>query len=354
MKQQGIFFPAFGAVYLVGSLLRRRPLEPRTLIARSSAFLVGAALPFGLTCLLLGWAGVFGKFWFWTVSYARAYVSIVPLSSAASALLAQLGEQVRASTPIWILAAAGVPLAFWRNNPCGRRRLFMAAFPVFSFLAVCPGFYFREHYFVVLLPAVALLAGVAIGTLGTKGRPWLASGTFAAAALLSVLEGRVFYFELTPFEACRAVYRLNPFPEAAVVARYIDEHAPRDARIAVLGSEPEIYFLSHRRSATGYIYTFPMTERQPYAETMQVDLIREIEASRPDYLVFSPIWASDPAHMTVPRRVEEWLGGFLGRNYTQVGLADIVAPDRTDYAWGADAALRAPKSGWFLSVLKRR
>jgi hypothetical protein len=26
----------------------------------------------------------------------------------------------------------------------------------------------------------------------------------------------------------------------------------------VLGSEPEIYFLSHRRAATGHIYTYPL------------------------------------------------------------------------------------------------
>ena len=36
---------------------------------------------------------------------------------------------------------------------------------VFSFLAVCPGFYFRPHYFVFLLPAAALLAGIAAGSI---------------------------------------------------------------------------------------------------------------------------------------------------------------------------------------------
>ena len=38
--------------------------------------------------------------------------------------------------------------------------------------------------------------------------------------------------------------------------QYIRNHSGPDALVAVLGSEPEIYFLAHRHSATGYIYTY--------------------------------------------------------------------------------------------------
>ena len=37
---------------------------------------------------------------------------------------------------------------------------FAVGFLFFSFLSVCPGFYFRQHYFILFLPAVALFAGV--------------------------------------------------------------------------------------------------------------------------------------------------------------------------------------------------
>ena len=42
-------------------------------------------------------------------------------------------------------------------------------FLIFSFLAVCPGLYFREHYFIVLLPAFAFSSGKAV----TLGERWL-------------------------------------------------------------------------------------------------------------------------------------------------------------------------------------
>ena len=57
MKQPGAAFIAFGAVYLAWKRARGLP-----------AYLAGAAVPFGLTCLLIWRAGVFGRFWFWTVS----------------------------------------------------------------------------------------------------------------------------------------------------------------------------------------------------------------------------------------------------------------------------------------------
>jgi 4-amino-4-deoxy-L-arabinose transferase-like glycosyltransferase len=354
MKQHGIFFPVFGALYLAWELLRRRRLGKRAALSRCAAFVASVALPFGLTCLILWWAGVFEKFWFWTFSYAHAYVSIIPPGSAAGELFKQLPKQLGAGTPIWILAGIGLPLAFWKNHPGGCRPVFVATFLSFSLFAVCPGFYFRPHYFVLLLPAVALLAGLAVGALPRTRNTWIPACVFSAAVLLSLLQQRAFFFEMTPLEACRAVYALNPFPEAVVVGRFIADTTPPDARIAVLGSEPEIYFHARRRSATGYLYTFPMTEKQPYALTMQRDLIREIETSRPDVLVFSPIWASDVTRMSLPQVVNDWLGGYLRGRYDPVGLADVVSADRTDYAWGSDAGRQAPKATWYLFVLRRK
>ena len=51
------------------------------------------------------------------------------------------------------------------------------------------------------------------------------------------------------------------------------------------GSEPQIYFYSHRHSATGYIYTYPLMEPQKYARQMQSEMIHEIESAQPKYLI---------------------------------------------------------------------
>ena len=78
-------------------------------------------------------------------------------------------------------------------------------------------------------------------------------------------ERRHVWFVQTPTQISRTTYQADPFPEAEVVANYIRDNSTPSARVAVIGSEPEIYFLSRRHSATSYIYTYGLLEPQPFA-----------------------------------------------------------------------------------------
>jgi hypothetical protein len=91
---------------------------------------------------------------------------------------------------------------------------------------------------------------------------------------------------MNPNDAARSIYGANPFPDAMEVAHYLRQHSPADSRIAVFGSEPEIYFYSGRHSATGYIYSYGLMESQKYAGRMQEEMAREIERSEPEYIVY--------------------------------------------------------------------
>jgi hypothetical protein len=346
MKQPGIFFAVFGSLYL---LWRTRSWQKLTL------FVLAAALPFGLTCLMLWRAGVFDRFWFWTFTYAQEYGSDVFLSEAPVILAAMVKRVAQANLLLWWLAAAGLVLAYWSGNTRPRAK-FATGFFVFSFLAVCPGFYFREHYFVLLLPAVALLVGVAIGSArdlleSTSLNSGLPLCLFVAALVYSVAGQRQFLFRMTPVQACRAEYGINPFPEAVEVAKYIREHSGKDARIAVLGSEPEICFYAARHSASGYIYTFALMEDQPYALDMQKEFIRDIEAARPEYAVMVAIPYSWLVRPSSEHLVFDWWRDYGPAHYTAVGFADLISSGQTAYTW--DAAQRLRQSPLNLTVFKR-
>ena len=94
-----------------------------------------------------------------------------------------------------------------------------------------------------------------------------------------------FFFTLPVFKATKLVYGSNPFVESLEVAKYIREHSQKDDRVAVLGSEPQIYFYAQRRSATRHIYMYPLMEKHILAHEMQLELIREIENSQPKFIV---------------------------------------------------------------------
>ena len=108
-----------------------------------------------LACAILWRADALEGLWFWTVRYALAYTQQIPLERAPEVFLGYAGLVMGSAPLLWLLAGAGLVACFWNERLAGVR-LFLLLFAGFSFLAISPGFYFRPHYFLLLLPAVAL------------------------------------------------------------------------------------------------------------------------------------------------------------------------------------------------------
>jgi hypothetical protein len=241
----------------------------------------------------------------------------------------------------------------WVRKRTRDSALFATMFLVFSFLAACPGFYFREHYFILMLPAVALLAGAAVAAAVDHLSGALPVIILAGVVVISVIPQRYYFFHMGNMELSRRLYGPNPFPEAIAVADYIKNHSSRDARVAVLGSEPEIYFYAQRHSATDYIYTYALVEPQPYALQMQDEMIRDIEAVRPEYIVAVNVTTSWLFQPTSPMRIFSWFADYGPKHYDLVGIVDIVSTTHTVYQWD-NAAAYQPRSPYFLRIFKRR
>src|SRR5262249_19689992 len=106
---------------------------------------------------------------FWTFRYAAAYVSEIPLSSAWSMLAHGTSDVTTVTWTFWILAAVGLP-ALWIGGWEPRAKVVLTGLFVTSCLAIAPGFYFRAHYSILILPAMALRAGVAVASLAKFSR----------------------------------------------------------------------------------------------------------------------------------------------------------------------------------------
>ena len=358
MKQPGIFFVLFAGLYFLSSEWKR-PLDWQGIITRGGMLSLGAILPFGTACLILWKAGVFSKFWFWTFVYAREYgLALGPLQG--SQVLWMMGP--RAIGPgvfIWLIAGVGLSAIFW-NEQARRQSIFLGGFLLFSFLAVCPGFYFRSHYFIVMLPAVSLLAGIAVaaatrelqGCDRTRAWRFLPILFFAIAFAYPLVAQSDFLFDMDPLAACQSLYAPNPFPEAPKIGEYIKAHTSPDARIAVLGSEPEIFFYAQRHSATGYIYVYPLMENQKYARTMQNEMISEIERAKPEFVVQVNVpfsWVVRPDSDT---RILSWSQKFVQEHYDLDGVVDIL--QQSEYRWGQEAKAYQPTSTYTVQIFQRR
>jgi hypothetical protein len=282
MKQPGFAFSAFALGYFVYQK-RSSWTNWHFLAPRGGLLLLGMVWPFGLTCLILDWAGVFHDFWFWTFTYAREYATSQTLSEGMHNI--DGNRLLHFDAALWMFAGWGLVTVFL-NRKSRAHAVFLPGLLLFCFLGVAASLHFRAHYFVLLLPALALLCAAAVSnTPAIFGQQWMAAAAFIIALVACVIEQGPILFAPNADEACWRLYPENPFREAAGIAKYIETQTSPTDRIVVFGSEPEIYFYSRRHSATGYIYMYPLMEDQPYSAQMQRQLMDEVTRNRPEYVV---------------------------------------------------------------------
>ena len=380
MKQPGIFFALFGATYILWQHVSSRPAslpacQPadlpekvssmsfcslKELFLKLSVLSLGAILPFLVIIVWLYVVGVFDKFWFWTIKYAGKYGAQIPFSDAFPIFKDNFSSVVDGFFLLWLISALGFIAAFFHDK-IKAHRVFIVLFTVFSFLTVCPGFYFRQHYFVTFLPAVALLAGVCFDYAGSRMSSFKPShlkfagiGVLIAAIGIGVFAQKGYFFEQSPQTLSRNIYGTNPFPESVEIAKFIESRSSKNDKIAVFGSEPQIFFYSNRHSATGYIYMYNLMEIHDYALTMQKEMVKEVESSNPKFIVVVPVTTSWLIRPDSEKFVLGWIEGYLYRNYSLVGVADMISPDITVYKWDDDARKYIVRSDAHVLIYERR
>jgi len=358
MKQHAALISAWAFVVLVWKAGRESRATGLRTYWIPAAFASGVVLPLGACGFMLWCAGVFHQFWFWTVVYARQYISIVSVFDLASRLGWSIRSMASEDFLLWLPCLAGLVM-IWFDVRLRQMRIRLFGFSLASFLTTFPGFYFRTHYFLLTLPALGLLAGCAVSGAGRGWRrptganrfgQWSAGLYALLLALTLVKTSEVWHTFAT--QGGHALYGPELFPEAETVATFIRHNSPLTAKVAVLGSEPEIYFLSRRHSATGYIYTYPLMEPQPFAGAMQRAMIREIETNAPEFIVYVNLnlsWVQAP---TSDVAIFRWWNQYQ-TNYSRVGLVEQHWPHASRFFWGPDAARQGKMNGTGLEVYLR-
>jgi hypothetical protein len=389
VKQPGIFFLLLGAVMVMRPVGRGdhgraggRPWIDIVLYG------FGALIPVFLCLVWLWSAGVFDRFWFWVVDYALKYgtqvgyveaIDIawsVGLSVAVPSLVVLAVAVAGARSVAGTRSIAGSSaLTGTRANPrdavrdvaAREERFFIFAFLAASALAVAMGFHFRRHYFVLLIPAVSILFGVGVGRIrewlsrsdakprfGESAAAKIAALAAAVAIAQTVVAGWPVYFAADADRASREMFGTNPFVESPLIGEKIRGMTAEGERVAVVGSEPQIYFYAHRPPATGYLYTYSLVEDQPYAATMRDEMIAEITRSRPRVIVYvnTPTsWLLRPkSDLSIFRWMEEYA---VKEGYRVEGIVDVISPTQTVSLWGEDAARYTPRTRAFVRILKR-
>jgi hypothetical protein len=356
-KQPGLFFGMFAAALIMWDAFAVRPIPWRSCAGRLALLAVGMALPLALTCLVLWRAGTFGRFWFWTIPYARVYGALQTLPEG----LDRLREFFEAGCDRWFYFTGTVGLiSLFLRRAAAERRFFFGALFFCSFFATAAGLYFRGHYFILMLPVLCLLIGDfctwLADELGKTPTPWLRGAPSALLVVLSICliwENRGIWFELPLAQATKAIYLAEGFVECEEIGNYIKAHSSPEDRVAVIGSEPEIYFYAQRHSVSGYIYMYDLVRDQPYAPAMRREFVDDVERLKPRFLVVVNVGTS---WMPWPKGAEpfiQWINDYPNQFYDLVGLAE-VDQNSSAYFWDRDGIARHIKTPTSILLYRRK
>lgn len=232
--------------------------------------------------------GALHDFLYWNVTVPYIYTRgesgvygtplLIALQGVARELLLPLVLSTTAA--IWILA---------------RRRTFgnlLAALllPAAWAAALLPGMNF-PHYFIQLVPVMALLGGIGLGALDYRHK---IVRFFVLPALVLLLGFHLrnnygYFFSMSMRDVSMAKY--GPvFVNSADIAGYVKERTGPDDYIFQWGFEPELYFLSGRRSPLPYIASTILLvaeDRQGAIKRLEETLSRQ----KPAYIVYQAQWA---------------------------------------------------------------
>ncbi len=362
MKQQALFYVAFGGLFILSTLYFQKKLTVASALPYAGRYLAGVGLPYVLLVLWMVVSGNFDTFWFWTVEYAGTYAGGAP-ASVIPTLFGQAFFPLFNEFPVfWLLGLSGFRILFWGNYTPFQKTI-TVLFAVVSLVSVLPGFYFRYHYTILFLPALGLLFALSLDvavqhlTAATKRPfwPFVPLGLLALVGLTYYTDNEGYLSTTPPAAISRQVYTGNAFAESPQIARYIQQRTLPTDRIAVLGSEPQLFVYTRRRSATRHIYTYGMMEDQPYNLQMQEEMISDIEKARPKFIVYYGISASWIQRAKSPTRIFQWADQYLNKNYALAGAADVRRNGETTYFWDAQTKnFVRSKNNFHILIFRRK
>ena len=184
---------------------------------------------------------------------------------------------------LWGLSALAIML-IWFNEKEDKFKIILA-WALASGLGVFMGRAFYGHYFIQVVPALAILAGYSL--LKIAGSNWrLVLLAFLALIFSMDLFSRISFGLLSPELISQKKYGINNFVVAGQVAEFIKQKTLPKDRLFIWGAEPEVYFYSQRAAASHYIYYYPLLYKDKKSQQARLALLTELKEAPPEYIIW--------------------------------------------------------------------
>ncbi len=260
VKTNGVFYIVLLGLSMVIYYALEKPINWKKLLLNIGTYSVAVFATFGLMCLIMGAQGAFGEMWYFAVEFPRTYVSAVPFDVGMGFLKQFGGKVINGYLPFWIIAVSGIFLLFFTKENL-HKKIWMPVWAVLAFMTVTPGLRFYGHYWLMLMPLVAVLVGSAFYSIQSllEGRgkvlaTLIPALIFAGIFLQNIASHSGYYFNPNYDNILRDTYGMNPFPEAKVIGDKLKTMAKKGDKILLIGSEPQLYIYTGMDAPNRHAY----------------------------------------------------------------------------------------------------
>ena len=236
---------------------------------------------------------------------------------------------------LWVLAAAGI----WylrrqvgdpglirtgtEPQPLVRRKVFLllATWPIFSFLGIGLGGRYYSHYFIQIIPSLAVLGGVGLkgvmhevrsegGNLIRLPSRMILAALLVFSLILFVRTDAPYYLTYNAEQISFRMYGTPLFSVTRFVGKYLRERTQPDDLIYVWAVNPEINFYALRKTPSPFLVYSNAFARLPW-DTHQ-EVIQSLKRAPPRYIVAMQEMSNFPA-----------LKQYVGENYQKETDAEL-------------------------------
>ncbi|MGE0567588.1 MAG: ArnT family glycosyltransferase [Bacteroidia bacterium] len=341
-KTSGIFV-AFsgGLITLIDAYYKKigwKNILINCLIYTSGIVLIGFVF-----MLLIYSKGSFDDMVFWVYELPKYYVNKIPFEQGKEYFKGSYQMITNNYKFFWYHAFIAVPFFIFSNLEW-RYKLTGLIFFAFCFVTIVPGYYFYGHYWIQVIPGLAILSGLSYSLITktilnkTKIKAnhltivYLIAFSFYVFNHLS--SQKSYYFHPNYDRILKTVYGNNPFPESMEIAKFLNTKMKPGDQVGIIGSEPQIYIYTKSKSPTRHIFFSTIVANLPQHKEWQKEFVADMEKNKPKYFIFFNVPISLLVQPNTDQYVFNWSNKYLNDNYKVIGMADLPDNAAPNYVWG--------------------
>ncbi len=359
IKTTGVFMAVWGGVIIALEFLFEKDKKYKEFLKNIFAYSLGGIAIVCIFFLIIKMKGSFDEMLYWTFEYSKQYSQLMTFDEGIKYFGYTRDAILQNHKLFWYHSILAIPLCLFPSIPY-KLKAFGITLLACSFLTIVPGYFFYGHYWIQIVPGLAVVAGLTYHCIITIfenkfklskfGIKYIYLSIFVFFVFYHIKTLKSYYFHPNYELILRQVYGNNPFPEAMKIGDFINANSKPEDNIVLIGSEPQIYFYTKKKSPSRHAYFTALVTNVPMHKDWQREFVRDTEKAKPKYLIYFDHPISLMVQPNVDHFVFEWANKYVNEHYKLIGMIDMIDGQYSKYVWRDELVNYKPEPNYNIYI----